>query len=148
MGSSYGAGSSNRHHHACPLQREAHDESGSSRSLDPHVTTLIQNSPAGERQPQSQSVYFAGCYEWFKDPISNLLRNSGSRVFYFDQHAVAIFSGSNANLSAARHCLKSVRNQVKKHTLYARAWKRQLDPSRHIEQDPNASIVRACGRCF
>jgi len=59
-------------------------------------------------------------YDYYAS-IANLVRNSGPRILYCNQHAIAVSRGLNANLSAARHSFKSVRNQVKEHQLHSRA---------------------------
>jgi hypothetical protein len=88
------------------VEGEADNKTRAGRVLNPHVTAVVENSLAGEREPKAQPILFAGGYERFEYLIANLARNSGPRILYCNQHAIAVSRGLNANLSAARHRFK------------------------------------------
>src|ERR1700722_18647842 len=125
------------------VEWEADNNTRASRGLNPHITAVVENGLAGEREPKPQPILFAGGYERFEYLMPNLVRNSGPRVFDFNQHIIAVSGGPNANLSAARHRFKSVRNQVKEHQLHTRARQPQRYLPWHIEQDLNSLIIHS-----
>ncbi len=109
---------------------------------------MIQYGLAGQRETQSESVRFAGGYEWVEYPFTNLIRNSWSRIFYFNHRVGARLPGADADLSAAWHRLEGIDDQIKKRALDSSASERHLDAAGNIERDANAAIFSRRGGCF
>src|SRR5580704_1031327 len=122
----------------CPLQGKANNKKGARRRFRPHVTAMVEHRLPGERESESQSAVLSRCNERFEQPAANAGWNSGPCVFYFDQHTVVRLLRADADLSALRHRLDSVNNQVKEYTLHARARQQHLYTAGYLVRDLNA----------
>src|SRR5580658_5173721 len=67
------------------INRQTHDESSTLGRFDPYIATVIEQSLAGQRKPQSQAVVLARGNERLEQPVADPTRNSRSGVLYVDQ---------------------------------------------------------------
>src|ERR1700722_15613210 len=71
--------------HDSLFQRKPDYKTRSSGGFGPHFSAVIANGPKRGRQSQSQSVFFTGGNERLEQPVLNLRRDAGARIFHFDE---------------------------------------------------------------